>query len=361
MNIELGKRLTKARETRGLSIEEAAHATRLRPSHVQALEEGNLSRFPNAAYAKGFLTMYARYLGVDVTDVARSIETTTQMRVADFQYLSNRSREDGERKREATDTRYDFVIPEKDRSWAPLFVFGGFVFLGIAIFVLWTNMSRIDQTADRREEVAAPPAPGEKKTVEAPQARLEPQPVAASAPEIPRPRVISVPEGVIPTAVAAERTASAEPEIPRARPVSPVANLAVDDAATLANLTPAAPRAIPAKKNAAAGALPAAIAAGTIATGADPGVGTAPAAEEENSAPALDPNTIILEPQRRAWVVIRTGPGGQPIYEDFLYPSAKPMHLPAGRYFIELKEADSVEITRNGRRIAYTAPGVLVE
>ena len=84
---------------------------------------------------------------------------------------------------------------------------------------------------------------------------------------------------------------------------------------------------------------------------------TAPVTEENNTL-ASDPNAIILEPRRKTWVVIRTGPGGQAVFEDYLYPTAKPMRLPAGRYFIELKEADAVEISRNGRHIAYSAPGV---
>jgi len=41
------------------------------------------------------------------------------------------------------------------------------------------------------------------------------------------------------------------------------------------------------------------------------------------------------------------GSGGQTIFEDYLYPTAKPLRLPSGRYFIELKDADAVEISRN--------------
>ena len=49
------------------------------------------------------------------------------------------------------------------------------------------------------------------------------------------------------------------------------------------------------------------------------------------------------------------------LFEDYLYPTAKPLRLPAGRYFIELKDADAVEITHKGRRIGYSSPGVVVE
>ena len=37
------------------------------------------------------------------------------------------------------------------------------------------------------------------------------------------------------------------------------------------------------------------------------------------------------------------------------------MRLPVGRYFIEIKDADAIEISRNGKRIAYKSPGVTIQ
>ena len=55
MDHELGKRLEKARIDRGLSIEQAAAAVRIRGTFLRALENGDLTKFPNAAYSKSFL------------------------------------------------------------------------------------------------------------------------------------------------------------------------------------------------------------------------------------------------------------------------------------------------------------------
>ena len=60
---------------------------------LRALENSDLTKFPNAAYAKSFLLMYARYLGVDLKSVASEIDTTTQMKVEGYQYLTNRAAE----------------------------------------------------------------------------------------------------------------------------------------------------------------------------------------------------------------------------------------------------------------------------
>ena len=321
MDHDFGKRLAKARAARGLGIEEAAHATRIRASHIQALEDGNLVKFPNAAYAKSFLVMYARFLGVDVSDVASQIDTSTQMKVEDFQYLTNRAGEEKKLQRDATDTRYDFVVPQKSGgSWMPLIALAGIVVVGVIVFIVWSNFTRIEDS-----DIKPIPAPAAADTKAAVQSLGDSAPTQKeSAPQTepvpPRPIVISLPP------------APEDTEIPRAKPISPVAKIAASDTAALADLTPPS--------------QPAPIAS---------------APPEENNAPDVDADVIVLEPRKKTWVVIRTGPGGQPLFEDFLYPSAKPMHLPAGRYFIELKSADAVEITKNGKRIAYYAPGVVVQ
>src|ERR1700760_1219568 len=85
----VGKKLNQARVKRGLSIDEAAHATRLRPDKIAALENDDYSRFANNIYAKGFLQIYARYLNVDVSDFARTLDNANPISVSDYQYLSN--------------------------------------------------------------------------------------------------------------------------------------------------------------------------------------------------------------------------------------------------------------------------------
>ena len=49
------KDLARARLARGLTIDEAAHETKVRPDKIVALESDDYSRFANNAYAKGFL------------------------------------------------------------------------------------------------------------------------------------------------------------------------------------------------------------------------------------------------------------------------------------------------------------------
>jgi cytoskeleton protein RodZ len=61
----IGEALRSAREAQGKSIEDAAAATRIRPSYLEALEQEQFEQLGGNVYAKGFLRSYANYLGID--------------------------------------------------------------------------------------------------------------------------------------------------------------------------------------------------------------------------------------------------------------------------------------------------------
>jgi transcriptional regulator with XRE-family HTH domain len=61
----LGEVLAAKRGERGLTIQQAATATRIRAHYLSALESDELERLVAPVYAKGHLRTYARYLGLD--------------------------------------------------------------------------------------------------------------------------------------------------------------------------------------------------------------------------------------------------------------------------------------------------------
>jgi cytoskeleton protein RodZ len=61
----IGDTLRDARETQGRSVEDAAHALRLRAEQLRALEEERFDSFGGDVYARGFLKSYAAELGLD--------------------------------------------------------------------------------------------------------------------------------------------------------------------------------------------------------------------------------------------------------------------------------------------------------
>jgi len=66
MSSSVGSQLKQARQARGLSLEQAAHSTRIRIHYLEALERGDRSTLPSAVQARGFLRLYADYLGLPV-------------------------------------------------------------------------------------------------------------------------------------------------------------------------------------------------------------------------------------------------------------------------------------------------------
>ena len=62
---EIGEKLREARESHGVSIEEAAEDLKIRPTQLKNLEDGNIKEFKDIFYVKFFVRDYAKYLGLD--------------------------------------------------------------------------------------------------------------------------------------------------------------------------------------------------------------------------------------------------------------------------------------------------------
>jgi len=61
----LGHTLKQARERRGLTAAQVAAATRMKTQVVEALEREDFAKIPAPVYGKGFLRLYAQYVGLD--------------------------------------------------------------------------------------------------------------------------------------------------------------------------------------------------------------------------------------------------------------------------------------------------------
>jgi transcriptional regulator with XRE-family HTH domain len=61
----IGEALRSAREAQGRSLDEAAAATLIKPSFLEALEQERFGDLGGSVYVKGFLRAYAGYLGLN--------------------------------------------------------------------------------------------------------------------------------------------------------------------------------------------------------------------------------------------------------------------------------------------------------
>ncbi|MNS06070.1 cytoskeletal protein RodZ [compost metagenome] len=67
---EIGQDLRAAREARGRSLEEVASQTRMKVSHLRAIEEGDESSLPEPVYVKSFIRKYAQAVGLPADELA---------------------------------------------------------------------------------------------------------------------------------------------------------------------------------------------------------------------------------------------------------------------------------------------------
>lgn len=209
MSDSIGKKLAKTRLEKGLTVDQAAHATKLRPEKILALEHDDYSRFPSNAYVKGFLQIYGRYLGVDVGPAVRSLESPSPVSVYEYQYLNQ---EPPPRRSEPSHPHPSHRFQAGRPSLVPLIVFvllcaavgtGGYIYL---------NAKRLGPLNPPVKTSPAPVAPA-------------PQPAAPTASDAAKVPAAGDAAALASTAPAEEATPAApEPEPAAATPPEPVIN-----------------------------------------------------------------------------------------------------------------------------------------
>jgi cytoskeletal protein RodZ len=137
----LGKYLKRERENRKLSLKEVSKQIKVREPFLRAVEEDRRDLLPSVTYVKGFLSAYAKYLGLDSTEVILRYEA--------------------ESKREPI-IRPE-VLPQKRMLWNPKYLWpiGGVIIVGFIVLYLLLSPS---------QPPVAPPAPKPeaKKTIAQP-------------------------------------------------------------------------------------------------------------------------------------------------------------------------------------------------
>lgn len=290
--------------------------TRIRPDKLLDLEEDNYSNFPSMSYAKGFLLLYARFLGVDVRDFADTLHAPNPVSSSDYEYLSA-----GATSSPAPTSRrpYHFSRRRERTTLLPIVVFGvlaGAVVLAVYLIVTIPRLGNLDDLGDKSGSPAASPAistlPQEGMT---PALRNSPPALVAASP-IPAPPIPSSP----PSAGQA--------------PPGPAAKFDPTREVRRAEEIPASP---PAQANGSPGALP--------PVGSGPAIGSiAPVATPEAV------KRISIRPIRKTMVTIRKDVAGSvPVFEDWLYPSDGPLKLSGHKFWIRVQDPTAVEITQDGQ------------
>jgi cytoskeleton protein RodZ len=171
-----GKKLSTARLARGLSIDEAAHATKMRPDKILALENDDFTRFGSPAYAKGFLLMYSRFLRVDVSEQLREFDgMENRVNVSEYQYLSNVDVPAPEKSNERIPIRA--LERRRQPSILPLLVVCVLLLLGGIGYYIYIMSQRLEPAKSSVQ--SATPIPVEATPTPAPKIQPTPTPAVA--------------------------------------------------------------------------------------------------------------------------------------------------------------------------------------
>jgi cytoskeletal protein RodZ len=81
--LHFGILLRRARERRGLSLQDIAQQTRIADRWIAALEEARLETLPAPVFVSGYVRSYARTVGLDERDLVDRYHALTQQREAE--------------------------------------------------------------------------------------------------------------------------------------------------------------------------------------------------------------------------------------------------------------------------------------
>ena len=390
MTIEgLGKKFQEARLARGLTLDEAARLTKIRPSRLAEIEADDFSQFPSLAYAKGFLQIYGKFLDVDVTPYLDVFETSQQMTVDGYSYLQDQPAPKPRRVR----TRAPVVRRQRtgDRSSPfPLLIAVGVIVAGFILMRLILNIQRIAP----HQMVGVPqPTASQAPPAQAPAASVAPPPSVALSP--PPAAVVDAPKKSPPVAPAPSRApspppaavveaqpkkpapvATAVPSIapaPSPPPQTAVAEVPKKAAQPVATVAPsiALPEAfVPAFANANAAAKASVAPKEPEVRRAEPvrpedlakaGVTqTAPTAQKP--AEAQGPNQIAIKPLKKTYIkVVVDNESLQPAFERWISPTDGTVEFRGQKIAVRVLDRDAIQIKKNGKPVPDGDDDVTVE
>lgn len=158
MGASVGERLRRAREARGLTLEDVATQTRVPIRHLRAIEDSNWEELPAVTYTVGFGRSYANAVGLDGSEIGRELRGQLG---------------DGVRGPTVSPAVYAPPDPARVPSRSLAWVAGLLLVVLVAGYLFWR--SSLDNGGDDTAQAA--PAPAEQQ-VATPQPEPQAQPAA---------------------------------------------------------------------------------------------------------------------------------------------------------------------------------------
>lgn len=138
---EIGEKLKSARESMGITIEEAAQDLKLRTSQLENIEEGNKDAFKDIFYLKMFIKNYSKYLGLDYDEMVEEFneylfDFTSKISIEDIK-KAEKEQKKKEKKLKTVKISSPYTVEKQQQKSIPRFlIIGGIVILVIIIIYI---------------------------------------------------------------------------------------------------------------------------------------------------------------------------------------------------------------------------------
>lgn len=129
---EIGERLKEARESMGISIEEASEDLKIKPSQLIDIEEGKRDAFKDILYLKYFIRDYSKYLGLDYEAIVEDFNEFV------FDYTSKISIDDIKKTNEKNNKKVKkiispYTIDNEKRNKIPISIIVGIIIITLCL------------------------------------------------------------------------------------------------------------------------------------------------------------------------------------------------------------------------------------
>ena len=145
--VEIGEKLKEARESMGITVEEAAQDLKIRPAQIESIEEGDKEAFKDVFYLKMFIKNYSKYLGLDYDQMVEEFneylfDFTSKISIEDIK-KAEKEQKKKEKKLKTVKIASPYTV-EKQQKQVPRFliIIGIFLLIVILIYIvilLFTN------------------------------------------------------------------------------------------------------------------------------------------------------------------------------------------------------------------------------
>lgn len=191
---ELGTILRETRQARGLTIDDVAQVTRIRPRYLAALEEERYDVLPTPVHVRGFLRNYALFLNLEPGPLierygaSRSAVTDIPLDKLVRPALDKPAPPPPETLEDEVEAEPVFYRPAGISVRAPVWfsrdlLIGVFVLAVLVFFVIWVGSRFVLPALDRTGETETPVA--ESETVPSAVAAISGPAVASATPSVP--------------------------------------------------------------------------------------------------------------------------------------------------------------------------------